>query len=198
MPTGYTQKVYDGTITDAREYLRYCIGAFLGDSYPMGEVPLKVEPSDYYKDSYEEQLERIEEWESFNLDQRFDWATAEIERRETNEREYYEKNKGEVNRYFEMLEKLGEIPRGWDDEGFPSNVLDFAEQQLYDSIKYDKVVRDFKRPERSTEEDVIRKHEERLYKDRDDYKERYLKELARVKNLNEWLDRVNGVLNEKA
>lgn len=138
MPTGYTHKVQNGTVTDFDEFATNCaraFGACIMQRDDPADAPIKLEePSEHYERSLKDARESLEElrglteeevntrFKKYVLDQR-------VQAHQGNQ-----KKKVEKERYEAMLEQVREwTPPTMDHQTFKA----FMTDQLIDSIKWD-------------------------------------------------------------
>lgn len=136
MPTGYTAKVAEGTVTELEPFalqLARGMGALvvMRDEPWDAPIPDKLPYSDYYEkklDECERELDRVEAMSTT------DAALAQSEEIEkaTEYRATYQQNMHDKEkRYTDMITKV----KAW--EGAPEGIKKFALDQLNESLKFD-------------------------------------------------------------
>lgn len=138
MPTGYTCRVQDGTITMFRDFAIQCARAF-GANILMRDDPAaapirEYEPDPYHRDAIEKAREDIYDAERLTMTQAESLLAAERVSVDKARSEAMERRKTEMARYEVMLVQV----RAWtpptpDHEGIKA----FMVQQLEESIRFD-------------------------------------------------------------
>ena len=140
MPTGYTESVKSGQVTEFSDFALRCARAFgalieMRDEPLTAKIPERVEPdTTYYDDSIETARRRLRELESMLPEEANKESRAEREQnlREIEERK--ERRKADRMRYEAMLSKV----RQWEPPSAEHvGLKEFMEKQLVDSIDFD-------------------------------------------------------------
>ena len=202
MPTGYTDKVQSGEVTELKEFAYICARAMgalvtMRDSSHDVPIPDKLEPSAYYREASEEAQKQLTELRNMSIEECTKKAEEEHQERLAWESKYQQDKINQRNRYNAMLERV----REW--RGAPEGLKTFMISQLQDSIKYDcpedsdpfHVV--FKKaPEAVSGEEWFRKREQTLLRDVARTSEEYAKELERTDERNEWIHQLRVSLGD--
>lgn len=199
MPTGYTQGIIDGEITEFEEFAKLCMRAF-GASIHMREQSLREDwkprtPSTYHKDRLEQAEKELEELEN----------TSDEELREREVKrigEVLEVEKASIEDKFMLRDTLEEFlieinkwePPTPDHEAYK----DFMIQQIEDTIDWDTSVQYNKVNINSSKKrlsdinniDLRKEKKESIENSIEFHKSEYEKELERCKDANEWAEHV--------
>ena len=199
MPTGYTSGILDGKINTFEEFATVCTRAF-GATIHMRDDSLDSPyeprtPSDYYPSSIQSKRERLEEIESMSdekiVEDFNDQLKADLEYHQTK----LEADKRNLEKLNSMLESAKSwVPPTEDHQPFRN----FMIEQIETTIKVDgdpsyhvnKIVGIKKQIEEGINPKEHREETIQEIKSQISYHEtEYLKELARCKGSNEWMDK---------
>lgn len=139
MPTGYTQAVQNGTITDLKEYAMSCARAFgacimMRDDPADAEIPEEFPASDYHAKALVEAQNELAMFDAMlepDLRARYDADQAAAEK---SHRESCRRKQTERARYEAMLKQVNEWNAPSDDH---AEFKKFMASQLNESIKFD-------------------------------------------------------------
>lgn len=136
MPTGYTEGVQSGKVTELREYAMLCaraFGATMRDDPLDAEIP-EFEPSTFYRDSLDQAKKELAEFESMTSDQRRAMHEQEHAEKVATAEKYIAERNEQRQRYESMLEKAKRFtPPTAEHEGLAK----FMVEQLEQSIDHD-------------------------------------------------------------
>ncbi|TWT30519.1 hypothetical protein KOR42_54580 [Thalassoglobus neptunius] len=138
MPTGYTDGVQSGKITEFNEYAILCARAF-GATIMMRDDPLdaeipEFEPSTFYRDKLEQATKELAEFESMTSEQRRTMHEQEHAEKVATAETYISERNEQRQRYEAMLEKAKAFtPPTAEHEGLAK----FMVEQLEQSIEHD-------------------------------------------------------------
>jgi hypothetical protein len=131
MPTGYTSKVADGTLTDFTEYAKKCASAFIGDKL---EKDKKYVAEDYHETEMQKARQELDEFLRLSDDGKYQMYISEQEQKRKFAEESIKESDEVKARYLAMLEKAKAFKA-------PSpkheDFAKFLVQQLEDSISRD-------------------------------------------------------------
>jgi len=187
MPTGYTDKVQSGEITEFKDYALLCARAF-GATIMMRDEPLDAEipefkPSTFDAERLEETKRDLDEFKQMDTESR----RKMFEEKQQEKRDYRLKRLEEISeqaaRYAKMLEKAVKYEPPTKDH---VEFKDFMVKQLEDSIEFDCNVSYLKEVQvtfEQWEEDRL----DSLEKDLVRYKESQEEEDARTEGRNRWV-----------
>lgn len=189
MPTGYTAKVEDGSITELKDYILTCARAF-GALVHMRDDSLdkqmeRCEPSDYHIKNLKIANDELEEFYKISDEDMEIEITKKYENELKGNKDYYEEGETQNARYDSMLKKVNNwIPPTKEHEA----LKEFAIQQISISKSdYHKSYKD-KLPERLTLSEYKNMKEKQLKDNIDYHKKGYQKEVEKCKNANKWID----------
>lgn len=111
MPTGYTHKVQEGTITEFKDFALSCARAFgalitMRDDPMDATIPDVIEPDGYYAECVAERKSEFERLQSMSVDQQTLAYIADKKHDEDYRQQRIERNKSERQRYEAMLAKV--------------------------------------------------------------------------------------------
>ena len=198
MPSGYTCAIADGSITELRPFIMRCARAFgalidMRDSPLDAPIPEKLEGSNYHADQLYE-LKGAFKLIS-NMSETGCAAAAKLAAMEWDDnhakrsKEYADQRQ----RYLDMIEAV----EAW--TGGPSEVKDFALQQLRESLRFDCPDETYRMYSDRPTEDASTWHAERLAalsRDIAYHEVGMAKDDARVAERQEWLDQLRASLPE--
>lgn len=197
MPTGYTDKVGKGEITDFKEYALLCARNFgacimLRDEPLSSEIP-EFQPSRYHIEKIDEITNEIE-WIRHASDDELQ-AKAEQEFTEEARRceEQIAASEKTVANYEAMLEKARQYKPPTSEH---ENYAKFLVDQLTESIKFDDM-RDYYRenyPKRKTAREYRDDRVRKLYRDLAYHKQEQVKEEERTDGRNRWVNELKESL----
>ena len=112
MPTGYTAKVDDGSLTDLRDYMLICARAFgalimMRDDPLDAPIPEKLEPSTrYYDERIADLTAEIADLTAMTADQALTKSLAHNDGIRQRHREYEASEQVRLHRHLAMIEKV--------------------------------------------------------------------------------------------
>lgn len=112
MPTGYTAKVEDGTVTELRDYMLICARAFgalisMRDDPMDAPIPEKLEPStDYYDEQIAALTKEISRLSAMTADEALTASLAANDETRRLHREYEAADQLRLDRHLAMAEKV--------------------------------------------------------------------------------------------
>lgn len=186
MPTGYTAKVADGTITSLKDYALICARAMgalvtMRDLPADAPIPKILEPNDYYSNKIAETKSRMTQILGLSDAESELFARTEylLKTEEYNkERSKQEKVK---SRYEAMIAQV----ESWDCKA--EGLKDFMLGQLRSGLDFDYVKHYNPEPEKITGKEWLEKTLNELEKALAYYQEGHEKEIARTNDRNRWL-----------
>lgn len=194
MPTGFTAKVADGTVTELKPFVLQCARAFgalvtMRDEPWDAPLPEKLELSDYYPVKIVEIEKQLAELEAMTIEQAEEAQEAEIAKAEHRADKYAVKLASQSENYKSMIAKV----REW--SGAPEGIKEFALSQLEESLEWDcggsytpKV------PDKVPATVWLASEKAELVKDLTFYKRRYAEELSVNNEQNTWLKQLRESL----
>lgn len=197
MPTGYTDGVAKGEITDFKDYALMCARNF-GACILLRDEPLNSEipefmPSDYYPDKIKECKEKLQKFTTSSDDSLRLEMDAEYKEDLQGYYERKEKNEITLARYNKMLEKAKKFKAPT--EGH-ENYAKFLVSQLEESISFDCDRSWDKQPFPPFYDKWKKEKVTKLKKDLSYYEEEYEKEVKRTNERNEWVNALKQALAE--
>lgn len=187
MPSGYTHKIQDGTMTSFKDFAMRCSQAFLihlrDSDFVSRDIP-KREFSDYYKNKIDETNEEINRIKSMSIKEAKKEITKLNKELKKQNKEHEIKLKKERARYEKMLQKVEE----WNP---PTKeyygIKGFMKEQIQSSIEHDcypwtqELIG-------STPYDWKEAKLNKLASDLEYYQNEYKKEEQRCNDTNKWID----------
>lgn len=191
MPTGYTAKVEDGSITELRDYILACARNF-GALMHMRDDSLdkqieRCTPSDYSLKKIEEATIRLENLYLIS-DEDMEIAIAkDYEKELRGNRSYYEEGESQNARYDAMLKKVLD----WNPPTKEHESLkEFAIQQIKISKSdFHKLYKD-KLPKMLSLSEYKTMIESQLKNDIEYHKKSHQQEIERCNKVNQWIDKL--------
>ncbi len=197
MPTGYTEPVKSGKITELNDFIMRCARA-MGACVMMREdpsdaiIPERFEPSDYHKERLEKLNKELEDVLRLSEEESTSMALEDYAEKEKNRINRLDETKCDDDRYRKILDKVfGWTPPTQDHQG----LKDFMVEQLKSSMKFDDMGDYYsKRTEqlsgfRWKSDKVIS-----LDKDIKYHKEKHTEEVERTERRNTWLKQLRESL----
>ena len=201
MPTGYTDDVMQGKITELKDYAMLCARAFgacimMRDEPFDTPIPEEFEPSSYHKDRLKKSQEELESFTNKSPKELF----QVFEEYKTSQKEFLLKEVEEKNNYKLRYEKMLEKARSYNPPSIDHyEFKEFMVNQLVDSINFDcdtsyyinainaLEALDFKQWALYKQEDLLNniEHHTRLYKEEEE----------RTNSRNEWISKLRESLN---
>lgn len=204
MPTGYTNKVQDGSITELNNFVLTCARGFgalimMRDTPSDAKIPEQFEPSDFDLKALKEHQARKAEIEAMSADAADDAAASEYKDRVFRNIERLAEIDAQKRRYEEMVDKV----RGWEPPSEDHRELKtFMQQQLLSSIDFDcsgSLREIYTRPvERMTGAQWREKNLAELSKSIDRHAASHTEEIARTEGRNKWVRRLRESLSNRA
>lgn len=198
MPTGYTAKVGDGTVTEFAEYAIQCARNFgalilMRDDPMDAEIPESFEPDNYYRDRVIKLKDELRDVEAMTPEECELAAATEFSNAIEYRTKSIEKYRAIRKRYEAMLDKARRFrPPTADHENFAK----FIVEQLEESIKWDCHEDDVDMPRRMS---GVEWKESRLSVLKDSLGraiESHEEEVKRTKDRNEWIRRLRDAIAE--
>ena len=195
MPTGYTDKVQDGTVTELEEYALICARQF-GALISMRDDPMDKEipefkPDSFYKEYLEEARKEYDEFLSFDSSELYE-CYLEEGKEDLDRRINYlrEKSDSRIN-YETMLHKV----IIWEPPTEEHVALrEFMISQLKESIKFDCTIHDTINFQEF--EDWHNAKLDSLISSTENYKREHDKEVTRVASRNKWVKDLKDAFTE--
>lgn len=138
MPTGYTEPILKGKITNFKDYAKLCMRAF-GATIHMRDDSLDVEyeervPSNYHLDSLKECQTKLSEFLKMTDDEVLEWRKKQI----NDDIEYHQKKIIDCNKNSEMLHNILNEVNGWEPPTTEhTGIKKFMTEQITETLKYD-------------------------------------------------------------
>lgn len=197
MPTGYTEGVQKGRITEFPEFALLCARAMgacvmLRDEPLSSDIP-EFKPSTYYLEALEKAKREYDEWENMTEEQRFATYESECAKNIEMANKYIAQEQVEKSRYEAMLEQVHRFePPTADHVGLKN----FMIEQLTDSIKFDCGSDYWEEMKKavSFEEWESTKHDE-LYSNIGRYAKEWEEEQTRTVSRNKWIKQLREALD---
>lgn len=195
MPTGYTNDVAEGKITELKPFiLRLARG--MGALYSMRDdpwdapIPDKFEPTPYYKNKIVELQAELDHLDSMSVEDAAAKQDEEIEAAKIYGDSYIANIEEKETRYRDMILKV----QAW--EGAPEGIKEFAIDQLYDSLKCDCGTYRPSLPEKLDPVVWMANKIADVVKDLNYAKRNWQEELDRVEARSKWVKQLKESLNE--
>lgn len=196
MPTGYTAKVGDGTVTEFTEYALICARAF-GACFRLRDEPLtsdipEFEESKYYRENLEEAEKEYNEFFNSSEDQLREWYARDQAENKTIAEKGIAERLEIRHRYEKMLEKAEAfVPPSEEHERYAQ----FLVSQLEASIEADCDTEFYEKLNQEVPFDEWKqKQAEELRWSLEYAKKSYTKELERVQSSNQWVNQLKKAL----
>jgi hypothetical protein len=138
MPTGYTDPILKGKITNFKDYAKLCMRAF-GAAIHMRDDSLDVEytkrePSQYHIDSLKSWEERLSELKSMSDEQLIEKRRNEIQ----DDIDYHQKKVTECNENFAKLKSILDEVKSWEPPTEEhTGIKKFMTEQITETMKFD-------------------------------------------------------------
>lgn len=195
MPTGYTERVRTGKITEFKDFALSCAKAFgpcitLKDCPEDFPIPDEFQPNSYYEDELIAAQTELAKLKAMTEEEKVAAVIAHNKEEKEDYEKYAEKKQQELYRYTTMLESV----KAWDPPTPDHKSLkDFMMERLQTSIKYDCEVFWDEPVDLDVEtwyNQEVRKLEKRI----EDYTKLYDEEVKRVDYRNKWIRELRGSL----
>ncbi len=136
--TGYTHGVLEGTVTDAKDYLKMCLHAFgvmikYRDDPLTADLPDSIPLDAYHVSQIDDKKRKLEEVKARTDDE---WR-AELKKALESEKSSYEIAKKEIQVDTERIENMRKKIVAWDCDDQLADVKKFALEQLNMTKPYD-------------------------------------------------------------
>ncbi len=196
MPTGYTEPVQAGKITDFREFAMSCARAFgatitMRDDPSDAPIPEAFEPASYHSKNIAEVQKVVAKLEAMTSAEKAASAQEAFEE-DASEWDRYEAKKAEgIARYQSMLAAAEEwIPPTSEHVG----LQEFMLKQLRESIEFDGGPPYRERPTLKSADQWFSEALQKAHSDLAHYAEEFSKEIERVRKRNEWIRELRASL----
>lgn len=189
MPTAYTEPVRSGEITSFREFAMQCSRAFgatilMRDEPLSAEIPEKFHPPPYHDNRLAECRKYLEEIDSMTDEECGLQAQQEHELETTRRREYLGRQRENLRRYEEMLQKVRDWTPPSDDH---AEMKRWMEEKLTSSIEWDCGDHLLENPVLVEGPEWRRLRVEKIMRDIDYHTQSAREEAERMNERNEWL-----------
>ncbi len=199
MPTGYTEAVQSGKVTEFPEFAMCCARAFgalieMRDDPSDAEIPGHFKPSSYHSDRLMKARDELPLIESLSLTEIEQRAGAEYRENFSSWQKRGVDRGLEMSRYRNMLKSV----RAWEPPTEDHvGLKEFMVKQLEDSIKFDCSFQFDNCPEKQEPSAWLATQIESIKRDIKYHKTHYAEEVARVESRNTWVKRLRESLNDK-
>lgn len=191
MPTGYTCKVQNGEIDNAKDFLMLCARAF-GATVEMRDKSLDIpipefKPSSTYLDWTNREKKELEKYKSMTIEEAQKEIDKEFKENIDHDKEYVNKYNDTRRKYEKVLDEVKQWQPPTKDH---INLKKYAIKQLEDSIEWDCSIdyleQDLKK-EKPNAEKWLQDRIEGCIKDIKRYEEDYANEVKRTEENNKWI-----------